>query len=247
MIEQSFGIRTSDGSADASTFHPDGEGPWPAVIFYMDGIGIRPDLFSMAGRLASNGYYVLLPDLYYRAGKQPPFDPASVFNEGSPERERLMKMFQSINNTLVMQDTAAFLDFLNRQPAAKTDGIGCVGYCMGGGFALSAAGTYPGRVKAAASFHGASLASDRPDSPHRLADRMRAKLFIGVAGIDPYFPPEQGQQLRAALDAAGVPYEYEVFPEVRHGFAVNGLPVYDREASERHWERLLKLFKGALA
>lgn len=196
--------------------------------------------------MASNGYRVLLPNLYYLSGPTKPFVAGTAFKEG-PERDRVMKLLQSLSHKLVMEDTASFLDFLESQPGASGQKIGCVGYCMGGAFALSAAGAFPGRVAAAASLHGARLATDRPDSPHLLAPQMRAEIYVGVAGIDPHFTPEEKQRLESALQSAGVKHTVEIYPEAKHGFAVNDTPAYDRAASERHWERILKLFSDNLA
>jgi carboxymethylenebutenolidase len=239
-------IKTKDGIAQCHFFDPPKKQNGPAVIFYMDAVGSRPALCEMAERLASNGYYVLLPDLYYRSGPIEPFDSAAIFNEG-PERNRLMAMFSSLNNKLVMEDTACFLNFLQLQPSVADQKIGCVGYCMGGAFALSAAGTFPDRIAAAASFHGARLATDQPDSPHLLSSKMRATVYVGVAGIDPHFTPEEMQRLESALQAAGVKHTLELYPDVNHGWAVNDIPAYDRAASELHWQRLLKLFAESLA
>ncbi len=173
---QNIEIKTKDGLAPCHFFTPPRTGSRPAVIFYMDAIGIRPALFDMAQRLASSGYYVLLPNLYYRSGPIKPFDAATIFKEG-PERDRMMPLVRSLNHKLVMEDTASFLDFLQQQPTIAGQKIGCVGYCMGGGFALSAAGTFPDRIAAAASLHGGRLATDQPDSPHLLAPKMRAEAF----------------------------------------------------------------------
>jgi carboxymethylenebutenolidase len=236
-------IKTKDGVAPCHFFPPPQEGIHPAVIFYMDAFGIRPALCDMAERLAGNGYHVLLPDLYYRSGPIKSFDMANVF-QGGPERERLMSLLQSLNQKRVMEDTASFLDFLKRQSSVASRKTGCVGYCMGGAFALSAAGTFPDRIAAAASLHGARLATDQPDSPHLLAPKMRANIYVGIAGIDPHFTPEEKQRLESALQSAGVEHEVEVYPEVKHGFAVNDTPAYDRPASERHWQQILKLFKS---
>src|SRR5271170_557720 len=191
-------IKTKDGVAPCQFFTPPRPGPAPAVIFYMDGIGIRPALGDMAARLASHGYYVLLPDLYYRSGPTEPFDAANVFN-GGPELDRLMRLFGSLNNRLVMEDTVSFLDFLARQPTVATKTIGCVGYCMGGPFALSAAGTFPEKIAAAAALHASGLATEQSDSPHLLAPLMRGCIYVGIAGIDPYFTPEEKQRLESAL------------------------------------------------
>lgn len=154
MVHTTFDIATEDGAAGAHAFYPSTMSAWPGVLFYMDGLGIRPNLFVMAERLASHGYYVLLPDLYYRSGPYEPINAGAAFADG-PERERLMKLFQSINNTLVMRDTVAFLDFLSRQPQVTIGPLGCVGYCMGGSCAVSAAGSFPERVAAAAAAHPA--------------------------------------------------------------------------------------------
>ena len=212
----------------------------------MDAFGIRPQLATMAQRLATHGYFVVVPNLYYRAGSFTPFDPKLVTAEG-PERDRFKGMIQSISDTTVMRDTGAMLSMIDANPSARPGGIGVVGYCMGGGFALSAAGTFPDRVVAAASFHGGSLATDKPDSAHRLANRMRAKVYVGVAEIDASFSPEQQYRLEKALSEGGVDFTIEIYKGVKHGFAVTGHLVYDRDSSERHWQRLLHLFKETLA
>ncbi len=243
MSGERVDLRTDDGRLDVYTFQPSrGNGPWPAVILYMDAFGIRPNLDAMAQRLASGGHVVVVPNLYYRSGAFAPFDPKQVAAEG-PERDRFKGMIASVNDTTVMRDTAAVIAWLDRAPAARPNRIGVVGYCMGGGFALSAAGTFPGRVAVAASFHGGSLATDKPDSAHLLASRIRAKVYIGVAGLDPSFSREQQTRLEGALTEAGVDYTIETYDGARHGFAVTGHLVYDRDASERHWQRLLTLFE----
>lgn len=239
-------IETRDGVATCHFFNAPGKGKWPAVILYMDAYGIRPALCDMAERLASNGYHVLLPNLYYRSGPSKPFSAESAFKEG-PERDRLMQLVRSLNSKLVMEDTANFLEFLKSEPTIDARRVGCVGYCMGGGFALSAAGTFPEQVAAAASLHGARLATDQPDSPHLLAPKMRATVYVGIAGIDPHFTAEDKQRLESALQSGGVKYKIEVYPEVKHGFAVNDTPAYDRTASERHWQEILKLFRENLS
>jgi carboxymethylenebutenolidase len=244
-MNQQLKIKTPDGIADANLFYPDDPGSWPAIILYMDAFGPRPELFQMADRLASNGYSVLLPDLYYRMGPREPFNIATAFVPG-PERDRMGKFYSSLSNELVMRDTAAFLDFLSKQSTVAGKKVGCVGYCMGGQFALSAAGTFPDRIAAAASFHGARLATDQPDSPHLLAPKMRGKIYVGIAGIDPHFTDGEKNRLENALKSAGVDYAVEIYPNVKHGFAVNGTPAYDREGSERHWQELLQLFSETL-
>ena len=243
-------VGTEDGRMDCYLFTPEGlpdssAAAWPAVILFMDAFGIRPQLGEMAQRLASNGYVVVVPNLYYRSGAYAPFDQKLVTAEG-PERDRFKGMIRSINDTMVMRDTAAILTMIDAQSSARPGSIGVVGYCMGGGFALSAAGMFPERVAAALSFHGGSLATDKADSAHLLAHRMRARVYIGVAEIDATFSPEQQHRLETALSQAGVNYTIETYKGARHGFAVTGHLVYDRDSSERHWQRLLQILKDEL-
>ena len=245
MYGRRVDVHTPDGVMDCYMFTPAGEGRWPPVIVYMDAFGIRPQLGEMAQRLADGGFFAVLPNLYYRTGSFPPFDRQAVLVEG-PERDRFKGMIASINSAMVMRDTAAILETLSREPAARDGAIGVVGYCMGGGYALTAAATFPDRIAAAASFHGGSLATDRPDSPHTLAGRMRARVYVGAAEIDPSFPKEQHERLDRALKEAGVDYRIETYAGTKHGFAVTGHLVYDREASERHWTTLIALFKDTL-
>jgi carboxymethylenebutenolidase len=239
-------LPTADGVMASYTFQPSGGGAWPAVIVYMDAFGIRPNLDSMAQRLADEGYLVIVPNLYYRSGAFEPLDAKKMAAGDEPERVRFRSMIDSIDNTKVMRDTESILAYLASVPAVRQPNVGALGYCMGGGFAISALGRFPDRVVAAASFHGGSLATDKTDSPHRLASHMRGKLYVGVAGIDPGFPNEQQERLEAALRAGGVDYTLETYEGAKHGFAVTGHLVYDREASERHWTTLLNLFKNTL-
>lgn len=239
-------IKTRDGLADAHVFTPESGATGPGVLFYMDGIGVRDALFAMAERLAAHGYCVLLPNMFYRHGPFEPFDPKTVFKGPGPERDRLMAIIKSVDLDGAMSDTAAFLAFLDGRPEVKGKGYGAVGYCMGGSFAIGAAGTYPDRVLAAASFHGARLATDAPNSPHLLAPKMRARVYIGVADNDAGHTPEVTEKLEAAFDAAGVRHQIELYPGAHHGWVPSDTPVHDPAAAERHWERLFSLFDETL-
>lgn len=234
-------IETSDGPCDSYCFHPAGQGPWPAVLFYCDAGGTRPSMFGMARRLADAGYYVLMPNLFHRGGTFAPFDASNLFNNPD-EYARLTTLMQTVTKAGAMRDTAACLGFLELQKSASTEAVGAVGYCMGGGLALTAAGTFPEEVRAAASYHGARLANDAPDSPHLLAPRIKGSLYIGVAGIDPHFPDQEKERLQASLQAAGLDFKIEAYQDVHHGFAVPDMPVFDAAASEKHWQSLLNLF-----
>ena len=176
-------IRTQDGVADAYVSHPTGAGPWPAVILFMDGLGWRPTLFEMADRLASNGYYVLLPNMFWRSGAFAPFDPKTVF-AGGPERDRLMTIVSAVTDESAMRDTEAFLELLAGKPEVEdARQVACAGYCMGGGLAIRAACSFPDRISAAASFHGGRFLTS-PEAPEVIAKTVRARIYIGVAEGD---------------------------------------------------------------
>lgn len=238
MSKSSVFIDTGDGRCEASIFRPEGSaGPWPAVIFYMDGLGIRPGLFQMAERIASHGYYVFLPDLFYRSG---PYTPdLTIFLDPDKRKVWVEKYILSVTIERVTKDTAAFLDFLAAQPDVKQPHVGTTGYCLGGMCSIAAAGHFPERIAAAAAYHGARLATDAPDSPHLLASRMKARVYVMAGSNDPV---DQTQKLELALKQAGVQHTVETEAKALHGFVPPDSPVHDKEAAERHWKTLLELF-----
>ena len=247
MSRTEIALKTDDGDARAFVFKPnEGKGAWPGVIFFMDAPAIRPALFEMCERLASNGYYVLLPDMFWRAGPYEPIKIAEVFGDEAKRRERFGKFMGSTDGAKARTDTKACLDFLAAQPEVAGSKVGVTGYCMGGGLALNAAGHFPDRVAAAGAFHGGRLATDAPDSPHLLAPRIKAKVYVGGADQDAGFPPEQADRLREALTAAGVENTVEIYEGARHGYAPPDMPVYDEAAAERQWRALLGLLDGTL-
>lgn len=239
-------IPTPDGDARAFKFLPEGKGPWPAVIFYFDAPAIRPSMFEMCERLASHGYFVLLPDMFWRVGPYEPINIREAFKDEEARRQTIGRLMASTDPEKSMRDTGAFLDWLSKQPQVKGSKVGCTGYCMGGGLALRAAGTFPDRIVAAGAFHAARVATDAPDSPHLLAPKMKAKVYVGGADQDAGFPPEQADRLRHALNVAGVDNIVEIYKGALHGYAPPDMPVYNKEASERHWRELLKLFHDSL-
>ncbi len=245
MAREQVSIQAPDGECPAWVFTPDGPGPWPAVIFYMDGLAIRPALLDMAERLASTGYLVLLPDLYYRAGRYAPLDPKAVFASGDV-RKAIGHLLGSTDNRRAGEDTAAFLAYLDTRPDVVGRKIGVTGYCLGGGIALTAAGMYPDRVAAAASFHGGNLATDDALSPHRLAPAMTGRIYVAGADQDKSYPPEMAARLEAALAAAKVDHHCEIYSGALHGWTMTDFPVYDAPAAERHWQALSALLRQAL-
>lgn len=247
MSRTDVSIPTPDGEARAFVFTPQtGQRPWPGVIFYMDGPAIRPALFEMAQRLADHGYYVLLPDMFWRIGPYEPIDVAKVF--GDPEARRAFgaTFMTSTDPDKAMSDTAAFLTFLSAQPQVAGSKIGVTGYCMGAGFAFRAACAFPDRIAAAGCFHGSNLATDAENSPHLAADRIKAKVLVAGGDNDRSFDVAQKDRLDAALKAAGVDAEVTIYEGALHGYAPPDMPVYNREASERHWRELFALLDGVL-
>ncbi len=243
MAKRDIEIRTRDGVAKAGLF---GAGAKPAkagVILYMDAFGPRPALHGMAERLAGEGYAVLVPDLFYRAGAYGPFDAKTTFDTDKGRAE-LMGLLGSTTQEMTISDSGAFLDALTAE--GVTGPIGTVGYCMGGARALNAAATYPERITAAASFHGGNLASDAADSPHRKAASIKARVYVGVAGVDRSFPPEQSAVLAQALRVAEIDHAIENYVGMAHGWCVPDHGVFDEAGSERHWKRLTTLFAETL-
>lgn len=245
MTQRDVAIPTADGTCDASLHTPVGTGPWPAVIMFTDAGGVRPTFHAMAQQLADLGYAVLLPNVYYRLGKIEPFDMRTVFTDAD-ERKRLMTLVSSVTKEAATRDTEAMLDFLAAQPEVADTKVGTTGYCMGGGLALNAAGHFPDRVGAAASFHGGHIATTAPDSPHLLAGAMTASVYVAGAENDASFDAEQFERLSTALTDAGVAHTLVTYPAA-HGFAVPDNPTYDEAAAARHWQALEQLYASALA
>lgn len=244
MLERQFDIETKDGRMTTFICHPERGGPHPVVLFYMDAPAIREELRDMARRLASVGYYVMLPNLYYREGVMElgplPADPES------PERKRMFALMESLTIAKIMADTDTMLAFAAKDAAANTAMVGTVGYCMSGQYAINAAARHPDRVKAAASIYGVRLITEKPDSPHVVAATAKAELYFACAETDRWMPLEQIEPLKRALKDANANAEVEVYPGTEHGFAFPARPVYVKAAAERHWERLFALFKRRL-
>ena len=240
-------VTTRDGVCDAYLAAPEGLGPFPGVLLYMDAFGPRPRLEEMAQRIAGEGYVVLVPHVFYRQGRAPlmelpdlqdPAQRAAVF-------EILGPWMRELTPERATSDAEAYIDLLTAHDQVSGP-LGVVGYCMGGALALRTAAHRPEAFAAAAAFHPARLATDAPDSPHLLADRLRAEVYVASADNDPGMPPEQQQRLDAALTTAGVPHVCEQYDGAAHGFTMSDTAVYDEEATERHWDRLLTLFARTL-
>lgn len=243
MIDKTIDIKTPDGTADCELFYPSENGAWPAAILYTDIGGLRPVFRDMAKRLAADGYVVLVPNPFYRAGRTPVYQNFKFGDEKTTQRMGELRPFVTAAGTA--RDATAYVHYLRSLPQVKGK-MGTVGYCMGGGLAMGTAAAEPAEVAAAASFHGSRLASDEPDSPHKLAPKIKARMFFGYAVEDRTMPPEAVEKLEKALDAAGVRFESETFEGARHGWCVKDHNVYNEPQAERAWSRLLKLFKETL-
>lgn len=245
MIEETLDIDTADGQMETFVCRPERGGPYPAVFFLMDAPGIREELRDMTRRLATVGYYVLLPNLYYRAGRDTLYGP-DVLKEGSPEHQRMRAVRTKMTIPPVMQDIAALLTFVDQQSEVEKGAVGCHGYCMSGPYALAAAARYPDRVVAAASFYGTWLVNDAEESPHRSFGQVTGELYIACAEHDDLAPLPMVEELQDLFKQAGVAGEIELYPGVHHGFAFPERWCYDKPAAERHWERLLALYRRRL-
>lgn len=245
MPRTDVAVPTEDGVCSATLHTPPGGDSSPAVILYPDAAGPRETFAAMGDRLAALGYSVLVPDPYYRIGGYDPFDVATVFSDPD-ERKRLMDLVGTVTAEATVRDTGAFLAFLESRPEVSGTAVGTTGYCMGGRASLIAAGHYPDRIVAAASFHGGNLAAeDDPDSPHLLADRIGARVYVAGAENDGSFPAEQAERLERALTGAGVEHVIETYPAA-HGFAVADNATYDADAAERHWNAMAGLYADTL-
>lgn len=239
MIESRVDIDAPDGAVPTFIVHPEHGGPHPVVLYLMDAPSIRPALMDMAWRLASAGYYVMVPYLYYRGG---PFREFGMSDEDAHARRELM---DSVTPANIVGDAEALLLHAAVDPAAAPGAVGAIGFCMSGGLAVSVARAFPERVAAAASIHGAWLVREGDDSPHRDLERLQAELYFAWCDPDETAPPETRLEMAAAMDAAGVTFTIDVIDTAVHGFAPAG-PRYDRDAAELHWERVHALLRRHL-
>ncbi len=239
MIEHEIDIPTQDGAMNTFITHPEEGGPFPVVLFYMDAPGKREELHDMARRIATVGYYVVLPNLYYRRERE--------FVMGPDQREAMFGHMNSLTNAMVCEDTQAMFDFVASDEHARGGATGCVGYCMSGPFVFAAAAAFPERIAASASLHGVRLFSDASDSPHLDAHKIKGEMYFGCAETDEWAPSEMVEGLEEYLQTTDINYRIEWYPGTHHGFVFplrDGM--YHKAAAERHWERLFAMFERNL-
>ncbi|MEU9089427.1 dienelactone hydrolase family protein [Streptomyces sp. NPDC048428] len=235
-------IPTADGRADAFAAFPEGGERFPGVLMYADGFGIRPALREMARELAEHGYYVLVPNIFYRNGPAPVIElPEHIGDEARAKLfEQLMPLIEAHTVERALSDADAYLGFLTTRPEVVAGPVAVTGYCVGGLLAVRTAAAHPGQVAAVAGFHG-PVGADGPDS----LSRLTGEVYFGHAGTD--MTPETLGELDKVLDAAGVAYTSEIYPGTVHGFTMSDTDAFDPAALQRHWDRLLPLLGRTLA
>lgn len=245
MREIKVDIKTHDGVADGYLYQPDAAGTWPGVIMYTDIWGVSPTFQKMAKRLAAEGYVVLLPNIYYRTRHMPVFKDEVPSFADAQGRAQLMALKETLTPDKIERDAISYVEFLAMQEIVGGMKMGVVGYCMTGSFAMRTAAARADRIAVAASIHSGGLATDTPDSPHLLLPKMKARLYFAHASADASCPPEMIRKLEAACAKLGLRYESEHFAG-KHGFAVESHAAYDAPSAEKHWRKLLALFKETL-
>jgi carboxymethylenebutenolidase len=246
MSEREERIRTGDGAMTTFFAYPEGAGPFPAVIVYMDALGLRDELRGIGRRIAGEGYCAVAPDLYYRFGDGITFDAGKLRQPDSGEMERMREVMQRLDDGAVMADTRAVLDELERDPRASDGPKGCVGFCMGGRLVVRAMTTFPDEFAAGSALHPSFIVGEGPDSAHLRIGDMRGELYVGLGEADAFQPPEAFEPARAELERHGIAHLAEVHDGAEHGYMIPGAPAFQDEACERSWERTFDLFGRTL-
>jgi carboxymethylenebutenolidase len=244
LIESEVEIRTPDGTADGMLYRPEGNGRWPGVFFFTDIGGIRASQRAMAARICSEGYAVLMPNLFYRTGRPPLFEPGLKFGD---ERftKRMAELVSPLTPEAVEQDAGSYIDFLAQQNVVKKRPFGAVGLCVSGAIVLRMAAARPDQIAAGASFHGGRLYTDTPTSPHLLLPRIKARLYFGHAVNDKSMPQAAIDNFNRVLEAWGGKYESEVY-DAAHGWTVTDSPAYNPPLAERAFQALHQLLAETL-
>jgi carboxymethylenebutenolidase len=252
MRERFVEIQTTEGVMETFITHPEENGPFPAVIIYMDIWGVREELYDIARRVGSVGYYCIVPDFYYRHGRRIHIEFRNERNQTisidrlAGEKLRQIQARPKLTNRMVIDDTGAILEFLKAAEFVRQGGVGAIGFCMGGRYVMGAAGTYPDDIIASASLHGTALISDRDDSPHRLAANLRGEFYCGFAEHDSHAPLPMVRKLEELLKPCQVRYRFTVHPGAEHGYSLPDRDVHDKKATARDWEQIFAMLHRQL-
>ncbi len=252
MRERIVNVTTSDGQMETFITHPEQDSPFAAIVLYMDVWGIREELYDIARRIATVGYCCIVPDFYYRQGRV-----RHAFHDGNnrmislaklsvSDRETVTASGAKLSDTMVVADTGALLRFLDGESVVKPGAMGSIGYCMGGRHVMSVAAAYPNRFVASAGLHPTSLISDRPDSPHKFADRLRGEFYCGFAETDHYAPLPMIQELGELLRGCPVRYHHEIHGGAVHGYALPDRDIHHKSGANRDWELIFAMYRRQL-
>jgi carboxymethylenebutenolidase len=252
MREKIVEVTTADGRMETFIVHPEEGGPFAPVVVYMDVWGLREELYDIARKIAVVGYYVLLPDLYYRQGRirhqwRDPQGRMISMHNLDPERQAQVRVpLQKLSDAMVVADSGALLDFIDQGEPVRLGPVGSIGYCMGGRHVICVSAAYPERFTAAAGLHGTQLVTDRESSPHRLAPKLRGELYCGFAEMDPNATPPIRAALAEAFTGCAVEYRPVLHAGAEHGYALPDRDIHDKHAANRDWELIFAMFRRQL-
>jgi len=247
MTEREIEISMRDGSCEGFLYCPEDEGRWPGILYLTDIGGIRPSNRESAGRLAKEGYAVLLPNVFYRTGKTPLQPALRTLATEEMKKQRMAELTQPLPPECMEDDASTYVGFLRSQDCVREGKMGVVGYCFTGKMALYAAAAQPDTIAAAASFHGGGLFTDAPTSPHLTLPRIKARLYFAHAVNDRSMPEEAIAKLDHALQSWGGKYESETYPDAYHSWTSSDSPVYNPPQAERAFQKLLELLGETLS
>ncbi len=241
MVEEEININTKEGEMNTFVVYPEGYGPHPVIIFLMDAPGKREELHQMARRIATCGYWVMLPNLYYRRVKE-------FISDGSKKsREIMFKHKESLTNRMVVDDCKQLLTEALKHKSASNGPVGCIGYCMSGPFAFAAAAELNNRIRATASIHGVDLFTNSLNSPHLTSHKINGEIYFGCAENDAWVPRQMIKSLEKYLSETTLNFQIECYPGTEHGFVFpDRKEKYNRSAAEKHWYKILSLFERNL-
>lgn len=252
MKERTLNVTTPDGTMETFVTHPQGDAPFPAIVFYMDVWGLREELFDVARRIATVGYYCAVPDLYYRFGRvRHEFRDANgcmISMEALDEerKARVRAPMLKLSDAMVVNDTRALLEALGRGEPVRPGAMGAIGYCMGGRHVFRVAGSFPQRFRACASLHGTRLVAEGEDSPHLTALKAEGELYCGFAEHDPWAAAPTIKAVVDAMQGARVKFHHELHPGAHHGYALPDRDIHDKSAANRDWEIMFAMWRRQL-